>query len=164
MYNVFYYSINLFKKCPCSLVYTSFMHFPAIHLVHRLCRRIWMFLCFDNIFLVFNVTVTTTKIRSQSTSILTQPITESHTTTPSTSTFSNKSMMSTIYVSGSRLTTYHTSERSKRGRHSWNCFNVEEHLTLYPKYRGDMFNYLTHARATSAYSLRWCFSVNMYLE
>ena len=164
MYNVFYYSINLFKKCPCSLVYTSFLHFPAIHLVHMLCRRIGMFFCFDNIFLVFNVTVTTTKIRSQSTSILTQPITESHTTTPSTSTFSNKSMMSTIYVSGSRLTTYHTSERSKRGRHSWNCFNVEEHLTLYPKYRGDMFNYLTHARATSAYSLRWCFSVNMYLE
>jgi len=113
-----------------------------------------MFLCFDNIFLVFNVTVTTTKILSQSTSILTQPITESHTTTPSTSTFSNKSMMSTIYVSGSRLTTYHTSERLNRGRHLLNRLNVDEPLTLYPHYRCDMFNYLTHARATSAYSLK----------
>ena len=113
-----------------------------------------MCLCFDNIFLVFNVTVTTTKILSQSTSILTQPITESHTTTPSTSTFSNKSMMSTIYVSGSRLTTYHTSERLNRGRHLLNRLNVDEPLTLYPHYRCDMFNYLTHARATSAYSLK----------
>ena len=113
-----------------------------------------MCLCFDNIFLVFNVTVTTTKILSQSTSILTQPITESHTTTPSTSTVSNKSMMSTIYVSGSRLTTYHTSERLNRGRHLLNRLNVDEPLALYPHYRCDMFNYLTHARATSAYSLK----------